>query len=406
MNKRKVVISGTGCALTDFLYTDINFESPAFLRYQSVSPGDGGLSPGKLVFTEELEEFAGTPYPEILKDITGEQEPVTVNAGGPGLVSMINTSQLLQPEDFEVRFYGGTGSDKTAGPVYEIMRQTPLNNSSFRMISSKPAPFTDVFSDPSYNQGHGERTFVNNIGAAWDYSPDFLDDSFFNSDIVCFGGTALVPQIHDNLTSLLEKAKRNNCITVVNTVFDFRNEKANPFKPWPLGRTDESLKLIDLLITDREEALKISGTYSMDQASRVFTEKGLGAFIITNGPNPLYAYSGNGIFRNKGLKKFPVSDLVMSEIAADHLLKGDTTGCGDNLVGAVVASMAWQIQRAEDNSLDLTEAVMWGVASGGFTCCYFGGAFIESSKGEKYVKVNRIREAYLKQINESRPMPG
>ena len=32
--------------------------------------------------------------------------------------------------------------------------------------------------------------------------PDELDDDFFNSDIVVFGGTALVPLIHDNMTTL------------------------------------------------------------------------------------------------------------------------------------------------------------------------------------------------------------
>jgi len=32
------------------------------------------------------------------------------------------------------------------------------------------------------------------FGAAWDYLPERLDGDFFSSDIVVFGGTALVPQ--------------------------------------------------------------------------------------------------------------------------------------------------------------------------------------------------------------------
>ncbi|MCK5102992.1 MAG: hypothetical protein KAQ62_01245 [Cyclobacteriaceae bacterium] len=55
---KKIIISGTGCALADNLYTNINFNSSTFNSYLSKSNADGGLSPGKLVFTEEFEKFA------------------------------------------------------------------------------------------------------------------------------------------------------------------------------------------------------------------------------------------------------------------------------------------------------------------------------------------------------------
>ena len=55
-------ISGTGCALADFLYSGISFEGEDFKKYRSEKRGDGGLSPGKLVFTEELEKFTGNSY--------------------------------------------------------------------------------------------------------------------------------------------------------------------------------------------------------------------------------------------------------------------------------------------------------------------------------------------------------
>ena len=77
--------------------------------------------------------------------------------------------------------------------------------------------------------------------------------------MVCFGGTAITPNLHDNLHLLLEKAKTTGAFTLVNTVFDFRNEKLQHGKPWPLGKTDLSYPFIDILIMDKEEALKISG---------------------------------------------------------------------------------------------------------------------------------------------------
>ena len=203
MSLNKIIISGTGCALADFLFNGISFHSPDFRKYMSEKSGDGGLSPGKLVFTEELEKFAGRPYTEILKEITSDRAPDSFNIGGPGLVSLIHVSQMLDSTKFNVRFYGSLGNDETSHKILGLVQKTPLGIKNYRITGRKATPFTDVLSDPTYDQGHGERTFVNNIGSAWDYTSEYLDEDFFNSDIVCFGGTALVPRIHENLTHLI-----------------------------------------------------------------------------------------------------------------------------------------------------------------------------------------------------------
>jgi sugar/nucleoside kinase (ribokinase family) len=399
MSKNKIIISGTGCALADYLYTGIRFNSPQFQKYCSKKTGDGGLSPGKLVFTEEIEKFSATPYPAILKELTGNRTPDAFNIGGPGLVSLINTSQLLDSADFEVRFYGGTGNDKTASLIYDLAKKTPLNISNYTKISTRATPFTDVFSDPTYDNNQGERTFINNIGAAWDFSPELLGNDFFKARIVCFGGTALVPQIHDNLTSLLAAAKKNNCFTFVNTVFDFRNEKKNPDKPWPLGNTDESLKLIDLLIMDREEALKISGGGTIEQAADYFAGKDVSSFVITNGAKEMYTFSSGRIFQRKELTRLPVSKLVTEELRRNHGLKGDTTGCGDNFAGGAVASLAWQLKAPMTGKLNFDEMLAWAVASGGFACFYLGGTYFEKIRREKFSKVEVYKKEYCRQIS-------
>jgi hypothetical protein len=91
----KIIVAGTGCALADYLYTGVRCSAPTFRKYLSQKPGDGGLTPGKLVFMEELEKCAGIPYSEICKEITDGKSPDAFNIGGPGLVSLINTSQIL-----------------------------------------------------------------------------------------------------------------------------------------------------------------------------------------------------------------------------------------------------------------------------------------------------------------------
>lgn len=398
MSGRKILIAGTGCALADYLFTGVRFNSPQFLKYLSQRPGDGGVTPGKLVFTEELEKFSGIPYAEISKEITGGESPTAFNIGGPGLVSLINTAQLLNKDEVEVGFYGGMGNDETAMLIEQLVRKTPLHIDHYLKISEKKTPFTDVLSDVTFDDFHGERTFINNIGAAWDYTPELLEDSFFDADIVCFGGTALVPQIHDNLTQLLSKAKQKDCLTVVNTVFDFRNEKKNPDQPWPLIDSSGSYQLIDLLIMDCEEALKISGKHTIQEAAEYFISQNVTSLIITNGAMELYAFSNGNLFEKTELTTYPVSKKINEDFVQNPDLKGDTTGCGDNFVGGVIASLAIQLKHSEIGMLDLTEAIIWGVASGGFACYYVGGTYIESEAGEKFSIIQEHKSEYIKQI--------
>ncbi len=396
---KKIVISGTGCALADYLYTGIRFNSPIFRKYLSHQDGDGGLAPGKLVFTEELEKFSAVPYSEIHNELTGGASPVAVNIGGPGLVSLINAAQLLPHEDFEVRFYGGTGKDQTAEFIEQLVEKTPLNIDHYHRISEKRTPFTDVLSDTTYDNNHGERTFINNIGAAWDYTPELLGDDFFEADIVCFGGTALVPQIHDNLTNLLERAREKGCLTVVNTVFDFRNEKKNPGQPWPLIATPENYRLIDVLIMDCEESLKISGKKSIEEAAQYFVNLDIATLVITNGAQDFIVFSNGRIFEKSPLQKLPVSQRVKEDFKHHPESKGDTTGCGDNFAGGIISSLAFQMKSEEVGKLNLNEAIAWGVASGAFACYYIGGTYIEHEEGEKHKIVEIFKYQYIHQIS-------
>lgn len=397
MPQEKILISGTGCALADFLYADVRFDSTAFSRYLSKKTGDGGLTPGRLVFTEEFEKFAGKPYTEVLKELTGNNPSDGFNIGGPGLVSMIHASQMLEDKDFEVKFYGSLGNDKTARLIADKVKSTPLDISNYQIISEKPTSFTDVFSDPTFDNGNGERTFVNNIGAALDFLPDMIDDAFFGSHIVCFGGTALVPKIHDNLSFPLGKAKINKCITVVNTVFDFRNEKRYPGKPWPLGNRDENHGLIDVLIMDHDEAIKLSGQQTVENAIAYFTGMQVSCFIITNGANDITFFSDGRLFEKTSPLKFPVSRMLTEELKR----KGDTTGCGDNFVGGIIASLARQLKTKARGQFSVNEAISLAVASGGFTCSYLGGTYIENSRGEKWSKIQEFISDYKLQTGKA-----
>jgi sugar/nucleoside kinase (ribokinase family) len=390
----KIIVSGVGCCLVDLLYNDIDFSSAAIMPYLSKKRGDGGLTPGHLVFQEEFEKYCGDVFIKVLDKITGGRTHDKINIGGPSIVSLINSAQLVDKEHCDVRFYGRGGNDEIGQYLISALRKTPVVLKDYRLIENR-TPSTVVLSDPSYDNGHGERAFLNSIGAAWDYKADELDDDFFNSDIVVFGGTALVPQIHDHLTTLLKRAKSNNCITVVNTVFDFRNEKANPSEKWPLGESDESYRYIDLLIADQEEAFRLSGEHDPLAAVKFFTDRKVSSLIITNGSKNIKVFSDGRFFTSTVLKEMPVSAQVVDELKIPH--SGDTTGCGDNFVGGVIASVVNQMYLGVTNP-DITEACCWGVVSGGFACFYMGGTYFEGSVGEKLARIIPYYESYKKQI--------
>jgi sugar/nucleoside kinase (ribokinase family) len=392
--RNKIIVSGLGCCLVDILYSNIDFTDDSILKYLSRVRGDGGLSPGKLVFQEEFEKFSGITLDDFLSHITSGRACDKINIGGPSIVSLIHAAQLTDKNRCEVRFYGRAGNDKNGHYLLSSLLKTPVVPKDFRLVDHR-TPSTLVLSDPDFDHGHGERMFINSIGAAWDFHPHELDEGFFESDIVVFGGTALVPNIHDHLTALLKKAKSRGCLTIVNTVFDFRNEKANPMARWPLGEDEQSYALTDILIADKEEALRLSGGSSIDHAVRFFLEKNVPSLIITNGPSDIITYSDGSFFNPSPLKLMPVSRTIRDELKSYNA--GDTTGCGDNFVGGVMASIVNQLSD-KNKKPDLNEACCWGIVSGGFACFYMGGTFFEDEPGEKLDRIKPYYESYLRQV--------
>lgn len=221
---KKIIVSGTGCALTDLLYADVRFTSPAFTRYLSKHPGDGRLTAGKLVFTEEFEQFSG--------------------------------------------------------------------------------------------------------------------------------------------------------------------------KPWPLGKSDESFGLTDVLIMDQEEAKRISGKNTSKDIIEFFIEKRVSSFFITNGAKDLVAYSDGRLFEKSFPIFFPVSRMVTDELRK----QGDTTGCGDNFAGGIIASLAQQIMTKDPGQFNLKDEISLAVASGAFACKYLGGTYHEIRKGEKRQRIEEFLTDYRDQI--------
>jgi sugar/nucleoside kinase (ribokinase family) len=167
-----------------------------------------------------------------------------------------------------------------------------------------------VLSDPDYNNGAGERLGIGQLGEVENITPDMLDEDFFKSDYCIFGGSAFTYKLHSNLTALLKKAQENQATTIVNTIFDSENEKKDPVGKWPMGDSDETYKLIDLLIMNRSEALRYSGEKDVEAAFEFFVKTEVSTFIITNDDKYTLAYSNGDLFEQVDKLRLPVSNAI------------------------------------------------------------------------------------------------
>jgi sugar/nucleoside kinase (ribokinase family) len=149
---------------------------------------------------------------------------------------------------------------------------------------------------------------------------------------------------------------------------------------------------------DCEEAMKISGMASIDEAARFFASTRVSSFIITNGANQLYAKSNGALFEKTEMLQFPVSKMIALEIKANPELRGDTTGCGDNFAGGIISSLALQLKNTAKGTFNLTDAISLGISSGGFCCFTVGGTYLEPFSGEKRQRIQAIQEDYKKQL--------
>jgi sugar/nucleoside kinase (ribokinase family) len=390
-----VVIHGTGCCLIDFLYAREDFSSPPFRACRSRKAGDGGLNPGTLVFAGDFERFTGRPYEEALAFLTGGKSPDSHNLGGPSSVSLAHAAQVLGG-GHEVSFFGVRGGDRTGLLVREALSRLPFGECRL-LLKDGPTPRTDVLSDPSFDGGHGERTFINLLGAAADFRPEDLGPSFFDAHLIAFGGTSLVPRIHGELTALLKKARENGAATAVNLVYDYRSEQQRGNQKWLLGSRDDAYQYIDILIADREEALKTSGRRTAPEAAAWFISRGAGAAVVSDGARPVFLAAGKGLFAPLEGRTLAVCEAVNRDLAQFPERRGDTTGCGDNFAGGIIAGTAEQMAAVKRGRLDLREACVPGVVAGGFACFTLGGTFYESRPGEKRELLAPYLDEYRKQ---------
>jgi sugar/nucleoside kinase (ribokinase family) len=142
----KIIVSGVGCCLVDFLFNNMDFSCDTIRPYLSLKRGDGGLIPGRLVFKEEFEKFSRSAFEPVFNRITGGRSPDKINIGGPSIVSLIHVAQLVDNETCEVRFYGRSGNDDAGRCLLASLQKTPVILHDYKLIDNQtPSTFVKLY---------------------------------------------------------------------------------------------------------------------------------------------------------------------------------------------------------------------------------------------------------------------
>ncbi|MNY18949.1 putative sugar kinase YdjH [compost metagenome] len=135
----------------------------------------------------------------------------------------------------------------------------------------------------------------------------------------------------------------------------------------------QTLKLIDVLIINDEEARQLSGEYSLVKASRVIRDMGPKTLIIKKGEHGALLFQEDKVFFAPAL---PLEDVF------------DPTGAGDTFAGGFIGYIAATDDASFDN---MKRAIIAGSALASFCVEKFGTQrLLEITKEEIEARIERF----------------
>jgi sugar/nucleoside kinase (ribokinase family) len=140
-----------------------------------------------------------------------------------------------------------------------------------------------------------------------------------------------------------------------------------------LDELKKTLKLVDVLIINDEEARQLSGEYSLVKASRVIRAMGPKTLVIKKGEHGALLFQGEDLFFAPAL---PLEDVF------------DPTGAGDTFAGGFIGYLA----STDDVSFEnMKRAVIAGSALASFSVEKFGTErLVEVTKSDIEKRIERF----------------
>jgi len=199
-----------------------------------------------------------------------------------------------------------------------------------------------------YNKDMNQRTtLVTELNVFADFSPS-VPDSYKNPDVLMLGN--ITPSIQQ---AVIQKIGNRPKLIVMDTMNYWMNTTPDDL--------DATIRMVDVLTINDEEARQLSGEYSLVKAARKILNMGLLYLIIKKGDNGAMLFARDG-------QIFFAPALPLENVA-------DPTGAGDSFAGGFCGYMA---AKGSTDFETAKAAVIAGSVMGSFCCEKFGTENLQS----------------------------
>ncbi len=252
--------------------------------------------------------------------------------GGAGTFIALSASNFIQDQ----RIVSVVGED-FPNETLELLKSKGV---ALDGLQIKKGEKTFFWSGRYHNDMNSRDTLVTELNVLEHFDP-IIPDSYQGAEYLMLGN--LSPQVQ---RQVIERLKNRPKLIAMDTM--------NFWMDIALDDLKETLKLIDVLIINDEEARQLSKEYSLVKASRVIRDMGPKTLIIKKGEHGALLFQGDKVFFAPAL---PLEDVF------------DPTGAGDTFAGGFIGYLA----ATDDVSFEnMKRAIIAGSALASFCVEKFG----------------------------------
>ncbi|MCJ8164831.1 PfkB family carbohydrate kinase [Pontibacter sp. E15-1] len=252
--------------------------------------------------------------------------------GGAATYISLSASYFVKP----VNVVSVVGGDFDQDHI-QLMHQLDINTEGVQVKENEKSFF---WSGRYFNDMNSRETLVTELNVLGDFDP-IIPASYQGCEYLMLGN--LAPQVQ---RTVIERLTERPKLVVMDTM--------NFWMDIALDELKQTLKLVDVLSINDEEARQLSGEYSLVKAAKVIMEMGPQCLIIKKGEH------GALLFHEE--KVFFAPALPLEEVF-------DPTGAGDTFAGGFIGYLASTGDTSFDN---MKRAVIYGSALASFCVEKFG----------------------------------
>jgi sugar/nucleoside kinase (ribokinase family) len=252
--------------------------------------------------------------------------------GGAATYASLSASYFFD----DVKIVGVVGEDFHQEDIDEL-KNHGINIDGLQIKKGEKSFF---WSGKYHNDMNSRDTLITELNVLGTFDP-IIPESYQNSDFLLLGN--LAPQVQQTTISRLKSRPKLIVLDTMNFWMD-------------IALTDllETLKLVDVLTINDEEARQLSGEYSLVKAAKKILELGPKYLIIKKGEHGALLFHEDQVFSTPAL---PLADVF------------DPTGAGDTFAGGFIGYLA---KVGTVNFNNMKNAIIFGSAMASFCVEKFG----------------------------------